>query len=332
MHSWSRDLFPVVSSGKKVRLLSEFQVSIFLLLQLLFWPKAGQTLLLLRCLSMDTPNVKNRPRRSDTRGSFWEYWQYCVSWPSGWFEFLMIIHYFVLLYFIYSSAHLFYFAIFKRTFKNKSAKLFLRGPSASHTFIKYLLTQDDWNNPESQPEQQNQGPGKKAHGKLLVSGHSQGPGTSQKEKSKQRSQTIRNSRRINGLETPRALDATQPKGCTYKQGHRRGCVSWFCTCLRRMWNKAGRALSIRETVSVLLPLPMHSWELLVISAQPGLRCQAHWTIRSLSQVSTPTREPQAHLFTLISLHFSLIPAPLLPLFFPVQTSHCHKSIISFMSD
>lgn len=78
---------------------------------------------------------------------------------------------------------MFYFTIFKKSVKNKSVKLFLRGPLL-HTFIKYLLTQDDRNNPVSQPSMTEPRTRKKLYCKLLVSGHSQGPGASQKEKVK----------------------------------------------------------------------------------------------------------------------------------------------------
>lgn len=55
---------------------------------------------------------------------------------GGYTDLLMISHFFGLSC-IYSYAY-FYFIIFKRTFKIKSVKLFLRDLSPSATFIKYL--------------------------------------------------------------------------------------------------------------------------------------------------------------------------------------------------
>lgn len=54
---------------------------------------------------------------------------------GGYMNFLLIIHYFVLLYFICFSVYLFYFTISKKTIRNISTKLFLRDPSSSPTFI-----------------------------------------------------------------------------------------------------------------------------------------------------------------------------------------------------
>lgn len=128
----------------------------------------------------------------------------------------MIIHYFVLLCFICFSGCLFYFTIFKRTFKNQSAKLFLRDPSSSPTFIKYLLAQDRNNcitALDSRTKNQKIGLGAQPG----ANHHPEG------ESWKQRSKAIkvigwmeRNPKRTCWYNS---LLLAQVEGCAYKQGH-----------------------------------------------------------------------------------------------------------------
>ena len=129
---------------RKVRLLPEYQGSVFLLLlQLLFWRVAGQTELLLAFLGTDASEVRSQVRRRDMQRSSWGPRHHSIPW-SGWLHGFSHDHSLFCCTFIFYTLFCVFvlFHNFEKTSKKKSAKLFLRGLSSSPTFIKYLMVHD----------------------------------------------------------------------------------------------------------------------------------------------------------------------------------------------